>query len=769
MPHRSTSSSSPSAKDTLLNSPYSSPRRPPGQPRTSRMQYSACGACRMRRVRCDLKDQPYNGTLTPQCGNCTERGLRCVDEFADVKAVKLLRRGRRLQQVEQVYGKSADEAGLYALPNLTPNLVPKLKQEFFTSDFFHRLFIQHPVIDPTEFLSRFIEFTKGNTSALGIAGQLITMVLVVWGVSFGVNEYGIEEATSDPVNVRHRRELTNELVREMLQLFDIHAIFRKPSFDGVRAVMLILPLTEDVQSPVERLAMHELVVTQVITLCNLSSIAPGSLPQSVDSLVRARIFWYSHIIEGVTTGLRGGRTVLTEQDLLDFNDCLQLSDPTSSSSSTHNQQPLNWWSLFSTAPLKIANACRSIHSRITGARLRLGSLLDDAGVRAAWGLLEKSWSDLDQLRLLSRESIPFVHSEDISRYCDGWQIFIFECHTVIHEAIKQRGLVNPAPGSANSSSPTLFDASLSRCHRLSRKVVAIVKQHLHAGSAFLEFDSTLAREGVFAAGFFLAAEAGTDEEVGCCVKALKLMRWAYSNADERVKTISLAWEARRSRSRQSSPSASSISSGGSYTEQRARPVPSPLAIPSNFPATFGGAEPSTPFNDGRQPTPPDSASSSVHSFLSSQDFQDPYSTRSSPASSHRPSVNSSPGSGVNTGFVAPALLHPTYAQHDDNAHMSASASNLFYDELAAYIPATHTSAPQSHAMPPMNPNISLRTGLPGGSANHHEVGTSYAPGSAVLFDNRSYVFPGETHPMGMHHNGPNVLGAPFDDLPASFF
>ena len=56
--------------------------------------------------------------------------------------------------------------------------------------------------------------------------------------------------------------------------------------------------------------MHELVVTQVITLCNLSSIAPSTLTQSVDALVRARIFWYSHIIEGVTAGLRGGRIVL---------------------------------------------------------------------------------------------------------------------------------------------------------------------------------------------------------------------------------------------------------------------------------------------------------------------------------------------------------------------------------------------------------------------------------------------------------------------------
>jgi hypothetical protein len=73
------------------------------------------------RVRCDLKDLPFSSTGTqPQCSNCKERGLKCVsalslqfssflrshhpysDEFAEVKAVKLLRRGRRLQQVEFV-------------------------------------------------------------------------------------------------------------------------------------------------------------------------------------------------------------------------------------------------------------------------------------------------------------------------------------------------------------------------------------------------------------------------------------------------------------------------------------------------------------------------------------------------------------------------------------------------------------------------------------------------------------------------------------------
>jgi hypothetical protein len=72
-------------------------RNSSSQPKSSRQQFSACGACRMRRysrllaqpttvcsvvgnrVRCDLKDLPFSSTGTqPQCSNCKERGLKCV-------------------------------------------------------------------------------------------------------------------------------------------------------------------------------------------------------------------------------------------------------------------------------------------------------------------------------------------------------------------------------------------------------------------------------------------------------------------------------------------------------------------------------------------------------------------------------------------------------------------------------------------------------------------------------------------------------------------
>ena len=76
------------------------------QPKSSRQQFSACGACRMRRwgfcyctsvavacstecwgnrVRCDLKDLPFSSTGTqPQCSNCKERGLKCVLVFSNL-------------------------------------------------------------------------------------------------------------------------------------------------------------------------------------------------------------------------------------------------------------------------------------------------------------------------------------------------------------------------------------------------------------------------------------------------------------------------------------------------------------------------------------------------------------------------------------------------------------------------------------------------------------------------------------------------------------
>jgi hypothetical protein len=159
------------------------------------------------------------------------------DEFADVKAVKLLRRGRRLQQVEcvclinlyshffhivirAIYGKVTDDE-----PTSTPSntgssapmtsrpsepassLIPPLKPEFFSSRFWRRFCMQRLYLPPphfprvltdcfagpilTDFSSRYFAHLKG-APFLPSEGRLLGMVLVAWAVSFGVDERGAE-------------------------------------------------------------------------------------------------------------------------------------------------------------------------------------------------------------------------------------------------------------------------------------------------------------------------------------------------------------------------------------------------------------------------------------------------------------------------------------------------------------------------------------------------------------------------------------------------
>ena len=44
-----------------------------------------------------------------------------------------------------------------------------------------------------------------------------------------------------------RKQKTDSMVREILELIDSHGMLRKPSWDGVRALLLLLPLLEGKQ------------------------------------------------------------------------------------------------------------------------------------------------------------------------------------------------------------------------------------------------------------------------------------------------------------------------------------------------------------------------------------------------------------------------------------------------------------------------------------------------------------------------------------------
>ena len=99
-------------------------------------------------------------------------------------------------------------------------------------------------MEPLEYRDRYLQFTQGNTDVLEIAGQLIALTLVVWAATFGVNAFGVEEAQDGPADARQRRESINEMLQELLYLIDLHGILRKTSWDGVRLLLLVLPLTQ---------------------------------------------------------------------------------------------------------------------------------------------------------------------------------------------------------------------------------------------------------------------------------------------------------------------------------------------------------------------------------------------------------------------------------------------------------------------------------------------------------------------------------------------
>ncbi|KAJ7184264.1 hypothetical protein C8R46DRAFT_455587 [Mycena filopes] len=597
MPPRGSSSAPANNARTLASRSVSAPyRRPTNSPKSSRQQYSACGACRMRRVRCDLKDLPVASGPHPACSNCQERGLKCVDEFADVKAVKLLRRGRRLQQVEAIYGKGAEDSSSIPLPLAArlPSIIPQLKPEFFSSPFWSWFSMQRPILDPTEFPARYFAHTKG-THALGNEGKILLHLLVVWAASFGIDERGLPEneelsppssassteengsKLSRPGRVEapkmngaliaersraERKNRTEAMVQEILVLIDSHAVMRRPTWDGVRVLLLILPLMEDISiSAHDRRYMYEATLSQVAT-CTYSggpSTSLQSFPHaSDDTVIRARILWYSHMHEGLTTGMRGGRFVLTDDDIDAFHSSLPPfgfngntnsphPSPVSPSfppgahgpvlaiphrlihpQSSHPQLGAALHSYMNTAesfaiPIHLSSVCRRVYVVLTGTcaarRAQDGGGVDAEGMRNVWDGLEQCWEDFEVLR--RRPDL----GEDFHMFISAWQISIFECHNIIRETLKQYSMQSTgsdttaslfsAAASPRSTShgatylpPQQLHAIASRkCLRLLPSILGIMRSHLtrNGSRSIFAWDAGLVRDGCFFAGFLCAS------------------------------------------------------------------------------------------------------------------------------------------------------------------------------------------------------------------------------------------------------------------------
>jgi len=203
--------------------------------------------------------------------------------------------------IRALYGKTSDaQGGNPTSPPTTrlPSTIPNLRPEFFASSFWFWFCMQRrlhiklreisltllpgPILDPTEFPSRFYAHTKG-TQSLGHEGGLIAMLLVVWAASFGLDERGLPSDnhsnadiptfvhTKDEVDAfdnrkfkdgvqdmkwREKKDKTDTMLREVLELIDFHGVMRRPTLDGVRALLLILPLLEGSNlSPIEVLVL----------------------------------------------------------------------------------------------------------------------------------------------------------------------------------------------------------------------------------------------------------------------------------------------------------------------------------------------------------------------------------------------------------------------------------------------------------------------------------------------------------------------------------
>lgn len=186
-----------------------------------------------------------------------------------------------------LYGKSATDAALASQGDenersLSPtgrkvDRLPELTREFFDSPFFRRFLVQRtslfgcwrltfagPIIDSLEFVTRYLSKPIPCAAALGPEGAVLCHCLYAWGISYGVDERGQLDVVDGggeplgPLNLlnigetemrrerdrQRRMEKLVRVVRTILREIDEFSLLRRPSWDGIRAILLILPLTE---------------------------------------------------------------------------------------------------------------------------------------------------------------------------------------------------------------------------------------------------------------------------------------------------------------------------------------------------------------------------------------------------------------------------------------------------------------------------------------------------------------------------------------------
>ncbi|GMK59564.1 hypothetical protein CspeluHIS016_0801700 [Cutaneotrichosporon spelunceum] len=583
-----------------------------------RHQFTACGACRHRRVKCDLRarqeeaereaflEDTQNGSSgslqrkRASCTNCQERGTNCVDEYAPMKAAKQLRRGKRISEIEMLYGKSATDAALAsqgdeAERSRSPSgrkmdRIPELTREFFDSQFFRRFIMQRPIVDSHDFVTVYLSKPIPCASAMGSVGAVLCHCLYAWGLSYGVDERGqldVAEGGGEslgPLNLvsagesevrrerdrQRRRDKFSGVVRTILREIDEYGILRKPSWDGIRAALLILPLTEGISTPVERQALYQSALSQVQLLCTIDSFdyegLPVTLPDtSLNSnstkaesirLTQLQILWYAFVHESVTIGLRGGKLCLEDEIDLSF-----LEQSLDKQPATQSPGHLRISSGMVAASVQFALTCRRIHAVLSGAHARKRSLPDAEQLRSIWDALERSWDEFESLKN-DPVATPFGGHDEVTSFADGWKISVFQAQNAIRKQLEDRlehlqtsraradaSSLPPSPTSHDLVSDFnqlrhLHELARTRCEIMMSRVTDIVRRH--NGAPMFEWDASLVRDGTYQAAMLLVATGGSNDDVSLCLQVLNESRWAYSKSWERSQDLRKAWRAKHS-------------------------------------------------------------------------------------------------------------------------------------------------------------------------------------------------------------------------------
>ena len=351
---------------------------------------------------------------------------------------------------------------------------------------------------------------------------------------------------------------------------------------------------------------------------------------------------------------------------------------------------------------------------------------------------------------------------------------------VIREALKQRLVALPVqettflpdshPSSRSRRSDTILRLHMranAKCHTVVRHVVTILRRNL--GTPFFQFDAALVRDGCFFAGFLLAGENGTREDVEACLKALSEMRWAFSKNDERQRTVRLVWDARASQSRgqpsriSSSPSDETIRGPGTYEGSYARrALMRPTSVPPlSLSATTIGpgydntSAPNTACTpDGRWPSAASGSGSESERYPASSRSPSLPSTSSSYATTSHSALSLSSVLQSDDGGVGPSSL--LLASSRIGAGPPPSGQGTYYVPSYNYLSMNVSEGVDSRGAAPAQ-SASLETLSP------TEPSPAYSHGPGPGPPQTSFEYPGVSYSssaIGHSDATPTYLSAP---------